>query len=166
MIGQELSRQYHNYEYFHKRFNTRLRFEKQMDCIFCKIVNGTIPAKKLYETRNSLAFLDAFPLAKGHTLVIPKNHYDKVQNMSESDSGDLFETVRVLTGRLESISPSSLIAIHNGKESGQEIPHVHVHIIPRNFSDGAGPVHGMFAKRPSLDEDEFEKIAKIIQNKK
>jgi histidine triad (HIT) family protein len=136
-----------------------------MNCIFCNIVNGTIPTKKLYETQNSLAFLDAFPLAIGHTLVIPKNHYDKVQNMSESDNRDLFETVRIVSRKLESISPSVLIAIHNGKESGQEIPHVHVHVIPRDSSDGAGPVHSMFSKRPSLDESEFEKITKIIQNK-
>jgi histidine triad (HIT) family protein len=137
-----------------------------MDCIFCKIVNGTIQAKKLQETSHSLAFLDAFPLARGHTLVIPKNHYAKVQDMGEVDSKDLFETVRVLAKKLESIYPSSLIAIHNGKESGQEIPHVHVHIIPRHPSDGAGPVHSMFEKRPSLDEDEFEKIMQIIKNTK
>ena len=135
-----------------------------MDCIFCKIVNGTIPAKKLQETLHSLAFLDAFPLTRGHTLVIPKNHYAKVQDMNEADCKDLFETVRVLAKKLESIYPSSLIAIHNGKESGQEIPHVHVHIIPRHSSDGAGPVHSMFVKLPALDENEFEKIIKIIQN--
>ena len=134
-----------------------------MDCIFCKIVNGTIPAKKLYETQNSLAFLDAFPLARGHTLVIPKNHYDKVQKMNPQDNGDLFDVVRIMAGRLESISPSVLIAVHNGKESGQEVPHVHVHLIPRDSSDGAGPVHSMFSKRPSLDENEFEKIVKIIK---
>ena len=137
-----------------------------MDCIFCKIVNGTIPAKKLHETSHSLAFLDAFPLTRGHTLVIPKNHYAKVQDLNEADSKDLFETVRVLARKLESINPSSLIAIHNGKESGQEIPHVHVHIIPRYSSDGAGPVHNMFVKRPALDENEFEKIMQIITNTK
>jgi len=137
-----------------------------MDCIFCKIVSGTISAKKLYETSNSLAFLDAYPLTPGHTLVIPKNHYAKVQDMSESDSKDLFETVKILARKLESISSSSLIAIHNGKESGQEIPHVHVHVVPRNPSDGAGPIHSMFVKRPTLDENEFEKIIKIIQNNK
>ena len=136
-----------------------------MDCIFCKIANGTIPTKKLYETQNSLAFLDAFPLARGHTLVIPKNHYGKVQDMNEFDNKDLFETVRIMSGKLESISLSTLIAIHNGKESGQEIPHVHVHIIPRTSSDGAGPVHSMFSKRPSLGENEFENIMKIIKNK-
>lgn len=136
-----------------------------MGCIFCSIVNGTIPAKKLYETQNSLAFLDAFPLVRGHTLVIPKNHYDKVQQMSEPDNKSLFEAVQVMAGKLESISSSVLIAIHNGKESGQEVPHVHVHLIPRKTSDGAGPVHSMFSTRPSLDENEFEKIVKIIQNK-
>jgi histidine triad (HIT) family protein len=137
-----------------------------MDCIFCKIVDGTILAKKLYETSNSLAFLDAFPLVRGHTLVIPKNHYAKVQDMSESDSKDLFETVKIISKKLEPISLSSLIAIHNGKESGQEIPHVHVHIVPRKSSDGAGPIHSMFTKRPALDENEFEEIKKIIQNNK
>lgn len=136
-----------------------------MACIFCNIVNGTIPAKKLYETENSLAFLDAFPLVLGHTLVIPKNHYEKVQQISEQDNEDLFKTVQVMAGKLESISSSVLIAVHNGKESGQEVPHVHVHLIPRSASDGAGPVHSMFSKRPSLDENEFEKIVKIIGNK-
>jgi histidine triad (HIT) family protein len=134
-----------------------------MNCIFCKIVNGTISARKIYETQNSLAFLDAFPLTKGHTLVIPKNHYGKVQDMNPSDSIDLFESVKVVSKKIESISSSSLIAIHNGKESGQEIPHVHVHIIPRTLSDGAGPVHNMFTKRPSLDEDEYEQIVKILK---
>ena len=136
-----------------------------MDCIFCKIVNGIISSRKIYETQKSLAFLDAFPLVKGHTLVIPKNHYEKVQDMTPPDSIDLFETVKILAQKIESISSSSLIAIHNGKESGQEIPHVHVHVIPRISSDGAGPVHSMFKKRPSLDDEEFEKIEKIIQNK-
>ena len=136
-----------------------------MDCIFCKIVNGIISSRKIYETQKSLAFLDAFPLVKGHTLVIPKNHYEKVQDMTPPDSIDLFETVKILAQKIESISSSSLIAIHNGKESGQEIPHVHVHVIPRKSSDGGGPVHSMFKKRPSFDDEEFEKIEKIIQNK-
>jgi histidine triad (HIT) family protein len=137
-----------------------------MDCIFCKIASGTISAKKLYETSKSLAFLDAFPLVPGHTLVIPKNHYAKIQDMSELDNKDLFDTVKIMSKKLESIHPSSLIAIHNGKESGQEIPHVHVHIVPRSSSDGAGPIHSMFLKRPTLDENEFEKITKAIQDSK
>ncbi len=68
-----------------------------MDCIFCKIINGEIPIKKIMETDKSLAFLDAFPLTKGHSLVIPKTHYEKVQNMTPEDNADLFETVRQVT---------------------------------------------------------------------
>ena len=71
-----------------------------MDCIFCKIVEGKIPSRKISETEKSLAFLDAFPLTKGHTLVIPKKHYVKIQEMSKEDNSDLFEVVRILTGKI------------------------------------------------------------------
>ena len=134
-----------------------------MDCIFCKIISGQIPAKKIYETQNSLAFLDAFPLTRGHVLVIPKAHYMKIQEMNKIENADLFESVRLISSKMERIAPSSLVAIHNGKESGQEIPHVHVHIIPRNSKDGAGPVHSMFTKRPTLDSKEFDEIAEILR---
>ena len=133
-----------------------------MDCIFCNIVEGKIPSKKIAETEKSLAFLDAFPLTKGHTLVIPKKHYVKIQEMSKEDNSDLFEVVRILTRKMERLTPSSLVAIHNGKESGQEVPHVHVHIIPRNIDDSVGPVHSMFNKKPKLTNDEFNKIAEEL----
>ena len=135
-----------------------------MDCIFCNIVSGKIPARKIHETQRSLAFLDAFPLTKGHSLVIPKTHYLKIQEMTDVDNADLFESVRVISTRMERISPSSLVAIHNGKESGQEVPHVHVHLIPRHASDGVGPVHSMFTRRPKLSDDEFDEIAEILRN--
>ena len=136
-----------------------------MDCIFCNIVQGKIPARKIMETEKTLAFLDAFPLTKGHTLVIPKNHYVKIQEMKKEDSTDLFDTVRVMADRTERLASSSLIAIHNGKESGQEVPHVHVHIIPRNTDDGAGPVHSMFRQRPKLTDSEFEDLAQKLRDK-
>ena len=136
-----------------------------MDCIFCKIVQGKIPARKIMETEKTLAFLDAFPLTRGHTLVIPKNHYVKIQEMKKEDNTDLFDTVRILTSKIEHLTSSSLIAIHNGKESGQEVPHVHVHIIPRNTGDGAGPVHSMFKQRPNLTDTEFEDLAQKLRDK-
>ncbi|MGI0046232.1 MAG: HIT family protein [Nitrosotalea sp.] len=134
-----------------------------MDCIFCNIISGKIPSRKIYETSKSLAFLDAFPLIKGHALVIPKAHYTKIQEMTQSDNADLFETVRILAQKIERLAPSSLVAVHNGKESGQEIPHVHVHVIPRRQEDGIGPVHAMFTKRPNLSESEFADIAEILK---
>jgi histidine triad (HIT) family protein len=133
-----------------------------MDCIFCKIVNGKIPSRKITETEKSLAFLDAFPLTKGHTLVIPKKHYVKIEEMTKEDNSDLFEVVRILTGKIERLAPSSLVAIHNGKESGQEVPHVHVHIIPRNTDDSVGPIHSMFSKKPKLTNDEFDNITEKL----
>src|SRR5438093_6256974 len=136
-----------------------------MDCIFCRIVEGKIPSRKITETEKSLAFLDAFPLTKGHTLVIPKKHYVKIQEMSKEDNSDLFEVVRILTEKMERLAPSSLVAIHNGKESGQEVPHVHVHVIPRNIVDGVGPIHSMFTKRPKLTDTEFNEIAEILRKK-
>ena len=134
-----------------------------MDCIFCKIINGEIPIKKIMETEKSLAFLDAFPLTKGHSLVIPKTHYEKVQNMTPEDNADLFETVRQVTSKIDNIAGAELLAIHNGEESGQEIPHVHVHIIPRRKGDSAGPVHSMFKNRPTLSDQEFNELLKQIK---
>ena len=64
-----------------------------MDCIFCKIAKKETPSKIIAETENSIAFLDAFPVSRGHTLVIPKNHYEKVQDMTDIDNNDLFDTV-------------------------------------------------------------------------
>jgi len=129
-----------------------------MDCIFCKIVKREIPAKIIAETGKSLAFIDAFPLTKGHSLVIPKNHYAKVQDIATDDYADLFETVRKVISKVDKISNATLLAVHNGKESGQEIPHMHVHLIPRSAEDSAGPVHSMFKDRPKLSENEINEI--------
>ena len=112
-----------------------------MDCIFCKIISKDIPAKILHETTNSICFLDAFPLTKGHVLVIPKNHCEKIQNMNAEENADLFSLVHLMMSKVDSITGSTLIAIHNGKEAGQEIPHTHVHLVPRNSSDSGGPIH-------------------------
>ncbi|KFM15153.1 HIT-like protein HinT [Marine Group I thaumarchaeote SCGC AAA799-O18] len=136
-----------------------------MDCIFCKIAKREIPAKIISETSNSIAFLDAFPLSRGHTLVIPKRHYEKVQDMTYDDNMDLFGMLHKIVSSVDKITGSTLLAIHNGKKSGQEIPHVHVHLIPRQSGDSAGPVHSMFKNRPKLSDKEFEELyAKIKES--
>ena len=135
-----------------------------MDCIFCKISNKEITSKIITETKNSVAFLDAFPVSFGHTLVIPKNHYEKVQDMSSVDCIDLFNTVHNVITKVDKITGSTLLAIHNGKDSGQEIPHVHVHLIPRQLSDQAGPVHSMFKNRPKLSDRELDELCSKIKN--
>ena len=135
-----------------------------MDCLFCKIANKEIPSRVITETENSIAFLDAFPVSRGHTLVIPKNHYEKVQDMTDIDNDDLFDTVHKVISKVDKLTGSTLLAIHNGKDSGQEIPHVHVHLIPRESDDQAGPVHSMFKDRPKLSDEELEQLCAKIKS--
>ena len=134
------------------------------NCIFCKIIAGEIPAKVIMQNEKAMALLDAFPLAAGHSLVIPKSHYAKVQEMSEQDAKALFEIVWKLVGAVETGSEvnASTIAIHNGSEAGQEVPHVHAHIVPRKRGDGAGPIHSMFKIKPKLSPQEMDSLYERI----
>ena len=134
------------------------------NCIFCKIVAGEIPARVIMQNEKAMALLDAFPLAAGHSLVIPKSHYAKVQQMSQHDAMAIFEIVWKLTGAVETGSQvnASTIAIHNGSEAGQEIPHVHAHIVPRKRGDGAGAIHSMFKIKPKLSPQEMDSLCEKI----
>lgn len=129
-----------------------------MDCVFCKISSGLIPTKILAQSNNSIAFLDAFPLTKGHVLVIPKKHYSKVQEINQEENLDLFNLVHKVLTKVDSLTGSTLVAIHNGKDAGQEIPHVHVHLVPRDTMDGAGPIHSMFDKTLKLSDAEINSL--------
>lgn len=128
-----------------------------MDCIFCKIISRQIPAKIIQETSHSIAFLDAFPLAKGHTLIIPKNHHMKIQDMNHEENSDLFSLVHKVLSKVDKLTGSTLVAVHNGKDAGQEVPHVHVHLVPRTQGDSAGPIHNMF-KTVKFSDSEIEEI--------
>jgi histidine triad (HIT) family protein len=134
------------------------------NCVFCKIVVGEIPTRVIMQNEKAMALLDAFPLAVGHSLVIPKSHYAKLQQMSEQDAIAVFEIVWKLTGAVETGSQvnASTIAIHNGSEAGQEIPHVHVHIVPRKRGDGAGAIHSMFKTKPKLSPQEMDSLGEKI----
>ena len=129
-----------------------------MNCIFCKIIAGDIPVKILKETTNSISFLDAFPLAKGHVLVIPKKHHQKIQDMGNEENNDLFSLVHDMLSKVDALTGATLVALHNGREAGQEIPHVHVHLVPRSKDDSAGPIHSMFNSTLKLSESEIEEL--------
>jgi histidine triad (HIT) family protein len=130
------------------------------NCVFCRIIAGKISARVIMENEKAMALLDAFPLSAGHTLVIPKLHYTKVQEMSEQDAMAVFEIIWKVAGAVETGSQvnASTIAIHNGSEAGQEIPHMHAHIVPRKRDDGAGPIHSMFKIRPKLSPQEMDSL--------
>lgn len=126
---------------------------------------GNLPSNIIVQDKKALAFLDAFPLTKGHTLVIPKMHFSKVQDMTEEYGPALFRLMLRLVDPIEKVAhvSSSTIAIHNGKEAGQEVDHVHVHIIPRTVDDGAGPIHSMFVKRPQFSSIDTNQMALAIR---
>ncbi|HIP90081.1 MAG TPA: HIT family protein [Candidatus Nanopusillus sp.] len=101
-------------------------------CIFCKIVKGEIPAKILYEDEKTLAFLDISPRSKGHTLIIPKEHYETFEELPEEVAIDLIKTIKKVIKRLKSLNPDGYNILNNNRSvAGQEVPHVHFHIIPR-----------------------------------
>ncbi len=108
------------------------------DCIFCQIAAGKVPSKKTYEDSKVLAFLDINPVTEGHTLVVPKTHYETISQVPDSELGVIFGVVKKLATNLKvKLGADGLNIIqNNGKAAGQEIPHFHVHIIPRKINDG------------------------------
>ena len=138
----------------------------EQSCIFCKIVRKEISTNFITENEQALAFLDAYPLAVGHTLIIPKTHYSKINEMNKACSEGLFDLLWKITEPLErSLNVnSSTIAIHNGREAGQEIPHVHIHVVPRAYGDGGGSIHSLFKKsRPPADSNTMREIVDKVR---
>lgn len=134
-------------------------------CTFCRIIRGEIPSLKVYEDEKSLAFLDIHPSAPGHTLVIPKAHTARVEDLPENDAAALFRVLHRLVGLIQAAvdAPASTIGINNGMESGQEVPHVHIHVIPRFRGDRGGIIQGIARAPWRPNEDEMRQIAVRIK---
>lgn len=136
------------------------------DCIFCRIVDGEIPARTVHEDETTLAFLDANPLSRGHTLVIPKAHHERLQDIPDDLAADVFATLHGLVGPIERAvdADAATVAFNNGEAAGQEVPHAHGHVIPRFEDDGGGPIHGIVGERPELSDEELDDIAAAISD--
>jgi histidine triad (HIT) family protein len=111
------------------------------DCIFCKIVAGTIPSTKVHEDEDTLAFLDIGPVVKGHTLVIPKKHCDPITGAPPDVLQKLIVVVqKVVRAQIQGLRADGVnVSQANGRVAGQIIPHVHFHVIPRFQNDGRSP---------------------------
>ncbi|MGA2783463.1 MAG: HIT family protein [Candidatus Bathyarchaeia archaeon] len=131
-----------------------------MACVFCEIIDGTAVSHILYQDNDFIAILDKYPVSIGHTLVIPKRHFERVNDLSQTDFCALYARVhalnRVITSRLN--ASASHISINDGAAANQLVPHLHVHIIPRNVNDGAG-----FTARKLLRVEEMDEIRKKLQ---
>jgi histidine triad (HIT) family protein len=129
-----------------------------MASIFTKIVKGDIPSYKIGETENCYAFLDINPLAKGHTLVIPKKEEDYLFDVDDKTYGELMQFAKKVAGAIGQSVPCKRVGV---AVLGLEIPHAHVHLIPIhseadiNFSN----------PKLKLSEEEFQRIAQQIREK-
>ena len=103
------------------------------ETIFSKIIKGEIPSYKIYEDKNHYAFLDIAPFEKGHTLVVPKKEYVTIFDMPEEEFEELMSVVRKIAKHLkETLNCDINLWQNNGETAGQEVPHVHFHIVPRS----------------------------------
>ena len=120
-----------------------------MSCIFCRIVGGEIRAELIACEPEVVAFLDVQPLADGHVLVVPRTHAARLEDLPPAAAEALFRTVVRLAGPVREAlgAAGTTIGVNNGEATGQTIPHVHVHIVPRREGDGAGSVHTIFPRR-------------------
>ncbi len=138
-----------------------------MSSIFSQIVDGEIPARIVYEDETTLAFLDANPLAPGHTLVIPKAEYERLEDVPEDEAADLYATIHRLVPAVEDAvdADATTVAFNNGEAAGQEVDHVHCHVVPRFEDDAGGPIHAIFGDLPTLSDDELDDIAADIESR-
>lgn len=134
------------------------------DCIFCKIIRGEVPCTKVYEDENVLAFLDIGPINKGHTLVIPKEHYTNILDIDEKALDEVSHVVRRLAPIVKKVMNADGINImsSNGKAAGQSVMHSHIHIIPRYEDDGLKHWPGREYEEGEMDKIK-QKIASFIK---
>lgn len=134
--------------------------EQSHECVFCRIVRGEAPAHTVYQDEHSIAFLDIRPLVDGHTLVIPKGHYQLLEDVPLSEIGRVFEAVHRVSLAIRKAlgAPATTIGINNGRAAGQVVPHLHVHIIPRYPADGGGLIHSIVQSPSQRGLDEVRRV--------
>lgn len=123
------------------------------NCLFCKIVSKELPNYTVYEDTTVLAFLDIHPCSKGHTVVIPKKHCDRVSEMNESDWLALNAGLKKTAQKIQAVlNPDGMnMGINDGAVAGQAVGHVHWHIIPRYANDGGGSMHSITRQKIPID---------------
>lgn len=111
------------------------------DCVFCRIVAGELPATRVYEDEAVLAFMDIFPLRRGHVLVIARQHAQQLHELPAPLRARLVDTGARISQALyrSTLAPAAVhFAINDGPAAHQTVPHVHLHVLPRYAGDNAG----------------------------
>ena len=130
------------------------------DCIFCKLANGVFETNKIYEDNEFTVILDAGPANRGHSLIIPKEHYANVYELPEDIAGRAFILAKKIAGHMTDVLKCDGFNIvqNNGEAAGQTVFHFHMHLIPRFRGDGA-----MIQWKPGKpDEEEQKKLCELL----
>ena len=128
------------------------------DCLFCKIINREIPSDIVYEDDKVIAFLDIHPVNKGHTLVLPKQHYENLFDVPENILINTMKTVKKIAVALSKYSDGVNVGQNNRMAAGQLVDHIHFHLIPRFNEDGLKHWPGK-----KYQEGESKKVADEIK---
>lgn len=136
-----------------------MTFDKS--CIFCKIVHKQAPASIIYEDETVIVFLDIRPLNMGHTLVIPKAHYVDIFDTPEKDLSQVHKIAKIVSCAIKKSTEADGISIiqQNGKAAGQDILHIHVHVVPRFEGQKLPP----FSELKEVERAKLDAIAKKIK---
>ena len=118
----------------------------KVECIFCKIINGEIPSKKIYEDENVLAFLDINPSSPGHTLVVPKKHILDFQEIDDDDLLNLMKICKNLSKKIVSVLDADGYSILQNNGIAQDVKHFHLHIIPKYSNDKTMDIDEVYKK--------------------
>lgn len=132
------------------------------NCIFCKIVRGEMPSAKVYEDEAVMAFLDIMPANKGHCLVVPKTHHERMDVTPDEKLHAVMSSAKKVAKAVSQAvgNPGYNIIINNGPEANQTVPHLHLHIIPRHDGDDRVPPW----KHMKYAEGEMDEVRKNIRS--
>ena len=131
------------------------------DCLFCKLIDKKIPAYVVYEDDHAFAFLDIMPRVTGHTMVVPKEHTPTIVALPDGEVEPLFGAVKKVAELISKNLKSDgiTIGINQGRASGQEVDHLHVHLLPRWHGDGGSAIQSVVHSVPT---ETLENIRKKI----
>ncbi|MDH3639923.1 MAG: HIT family protein [Gammaproteobacteria bacterium] len=137
------------------------------NCIFCRIVTGDIPCHKLYEDDTTLAFMDINPANPGHALVIPKSHWPDVATIPAEAIGRVAATAKTIAEAvIAALAPDGLNLVQaNGRGAAQSVPHLHIHVVPRQRDDGLKLNWGLTPGEPGEIAEWAERIRGELNKK-
>ena len=121
------------------------------NCLFCRIVSGEVPAVVVFEDDKTLAFLDHRPLFPGHTLLVPREHYETLGDLPVEQVEPLFTNAQLLSRVIEAAMDAEGTFVAMNNRVSQSVPHLHVHVVPRRRKDG---LKGFFWPRTKYKSEE------------